>query len=286
MGEEKLPQRRRVTFDSLRQKKAAGERIVMLTAYDWGMATIIDQAPVDMVLVGDSLGMVALGYPSTIPVTVEEMLHHSKAVRRGVKNALLVGDMPYLSYQISEEEAVRNAGRFLKEAGCDAVKIEGGSRIASTVARIVSAGIPVMGHIGLTPQTASSLGQGFKVRGRDIESARSLVEDAKALVEAGIFSLVLECIPSALAGAITERVPVPTIGIGAGPRCDGQVLVTNDLLGMFEKFTPRFVKQYARLAPVIREALAEFAREVTVGAFPGPENEFSGGEEVVREIFS
>ncbi len=286
MGEGKLPQRRRVTFDSLRQKKAAGERIVMLTAYDWGMATVIDQAPVDMVLVGDSLGMVALGYPSTIPVTVEDMLHHSQAVRRGVKNALLVGDMPYLSYQISEEEAVRNAGRFLKEAGCDAVKIEGDARIASTIARIVSAGIPVMGHIGLTPQTASSLGQGFTVRGRDLESARSLVEDAKALVEAGIFSLVLECIPSALAGAITERVPVPTIGIGAGPRCDGQVLVTNDLVGMFEKFTPRFVKQYARLAPVIRDAISEFAREVTVGAFPGQENEFPGGEEVVREIFS
>lgn len=285
MGDESSPQRERVTFDSLRQKKAEGKKIVMLTAYDWAMASVIDQAPVDIVLVGDSLGMVALGYPSTIPVTIEEMLHHSKAVRRGVKNALVVGDMPYLSYQISEEEAVRNAGRFLKEAGCDAVKIEGGARVVPTVARIVSAGIQVMGHIGLTPQTASSLGQGFKVKGRDLESARSLVNDAMALVEAGVFSLVLECIPSALAAAITKRVPIPTIGIGAGPCCDGQVLVISDLVGLFEKFTPRFVRQYARLAPVIREAANAFAQEVTAGAFPGPENEFPGGEELVREIF-
>lgn len=275
---------RPVTIADLGARKKAGEKIVMLTAYDWGMASLLDQAGVDVVLVGDSLGMVALGYESTIPVTMEEMLHHCRAVRRGVKRSLLVGDMPFLSYQICRDEAVRNAGRFLKEAGCAAVKLEGGVGMAPTVERLVAAGIPVMGHIGLTPQSASSLG-GFRVQGRDIDSARRLFDDASALVDAGVFSLLLECVPTAIARAITERVPVPTIGIGAGPFCDGQVLVTNDLLGLFERFVPRFSRQYARLAPQIREAVAGFAGEVRGGVFPGPENSFSGGEDILKELF-
>jgi 3-methyl-2-oxobutanoate hydroxymethyltransferase len=272
-----------VTLADLQNKKASGEKITMLTAYDYSMARAIDEAGLDIVLVGDSLGMVALGYDSTVPVTMEEMIHHCNAVRRGVNRALLIGDMPYLSYQVSKNEAVRNAGLFLKKAGCHGVKLEGGSYMATTIERIVKAGISVMGHIGLTPQTAIALG-GYKVQGRDLESARKLIEDARAVADAGAFSLVLECIPSVLAKIITEIIPIPTIGIGAGPYCDGQVLVTNDLLGLFEKFTPSFVKRYANLAPKIKEALDDFIDEVTNGAFPGPEHSFGGCEELLEEL--
>ncbi len=272
-----------VSISRIRAKKRSGERLTMLTAYDYSMARLVDGAGVDMVLVGDSLGMVVLGYDSTVPVTMEEMLHHCKAVRRGVKRAFVVGDMPFMSYQVSEEEALRNAGRFVKEAGCHAVKLEGGEAVAGTISRLVDAGIPVMGHIGLTPQTATALG-GFKVQGRDEESARRLLADARAVARAGAFSLVLECVPSALAKAITEAIEIPTIGIGAGPYCDGQVLVTNDLLGLFPRFVPRFVKKYVDLAPIVQEALQGFVKEVSSGTFPGKEHSFEMAEDVIKRI--
>ncbi len=274
-----------ITLNEIRSKKKAGSRITMLTAYDYSTAVLVDQAGVDMILVGDSLGMVILGYDSTVPVTMEDMLHHASAVRRGVNRAIVVGDMPFMSYQVSQEEALRNAGRFIKEAGCHAVKLEGGVAMADTVERIVKAGIPVMGHIGLTPQTATALG-GFKVQGRDEDSARQLIQDARALAQAGAFSLVLECVPSGLAEAITKEINIPTIGIGAGPHCDGQVLVTNDLLGLFPKFVPKFVKKYANLAPVIQDALTQFINDVSTGGFPGHEHSFEGGGELAQKILS
>ncbi len=267
-------ERKKVAIPDLMAKKKAGEKITMLTAYDFSMASFIDQAGMDMILVGDSLGMVVLGYESTVPVTMEEMLHHCRAVRRGVRYAFLVGDMPFMSYNISREEAIRNAGRFLKETGCDAVKLEGGLEVADTVRAIVEAGIPVMAHIGLTPQTVSKLG-GFRVQGKDRAAARRLLDSARALESAGAFAVVMECIPDKLAGLITRSVGMPTIGIGAGPECDGQVLVTNDLLGLYEKFLPKFVKQYVQLYPRIREALEDYVREVKAGGFPGPEHSFS-----------
>jgi 3-methyl-2-oxobutanoate hydroxymethyltransferase len=227
-----------------------------------------------MVLVGDSLGNVLLGYNSTIPVTMEEMLHHCRAAARGVKRAVLVGDMPFMSYQVSEIEAITNAGRFLKEAGCDAVKLEGGTDVCDTVKAIVKAGISVMGHIGLTPQTASQLG-GYKVQGKDADSARMLLQSARDLEGAGAFAIVLECIPAQLAEAITRTVSIPTIGIGAGKHCDGQVLVTHDMIGMFEKFIPSFVKQYVNLAPQIKEAVSAYNKEVKNGSFPSEEYSFN-----------
>jgi 3-methyl-2-oxobutanoate hydroxymethyltransferase len=254
--------------------KKNGEKISMLTAYDASFAGLIDSAGIDMVLVGDSLGMVLLGLNSTVPVTMEEMLHHCRAVSRGVKRALLVGDMPFMSYQVSESEAITNAGRFLKEADCDAVKLEGGTEMCDTVKAIVKAGISVMGHIGLTPQTASQLG-GYKVQGRDADSARRLLQSARDLENAGAFAIVLECIPAQLSEAISTTVSIPTIGIGAGNHCDGQVLVTHDMLGMFEKFTPTFVKQYVNLAPQIREAVAAYHEEVKNGSFPEEEHSFN-----------
>ena len=267
------------TVVDIQRMKREARRITMLTAYEVGFARMIDQAGVDLVLVGDSLGMVALGYGSTVPVTMEEMLHHARAVSRGVEQAVLVGDMPFLSYQIDAREAVANAGRFFKEAGCDAVKLEGSREVVPQVEAIVRAGMPVMGHIGLTPQTAGRLG-GFKVQGRDLASARRLVEDARALAEAGVFALVLECVPDQVAAAITETVEVPTIGIGAGPHCDGQVLVTHDLVGLFDRFTPSFVKKYANLAPIVRQALASFVEDVHTGAFPAAEHTFAASEEL------
>jgi 3-methyl-2-oxobutanoate hydroxymethyltransferase len=245
----------------------------MLTAYDYPVAELVDQAGIDMILVGDSVGMVVLGYDSTVPVTMEEMIHHCKAVRRGMRFAFLVGDMPFMSYNISREEAIRNAGRFMKESGCDAVKLEGGLEVAETIKAIVEAGIPVVAHIGLTPQTAGKLG-GFRVQGKDLASARKLLDSALAIEEAGAFSVVMECIPDKLAGLISQSLRIPTIGIGAGPECDGQVLVTNDLLGLFEKFLPKFVKQYVQFFPMIKEALATYKQEVETGKFPGPEHSF------------
>ena len=264
---------KKLTVRDIIDLKATGDKIVVLTAYDASFARFLDRNGVEIVLVGDSLGMVALGYESTVPVTMEEMLHHSRAVKHGVERALLVGDMPFLSYQVDPQEAITNAGRFLKEAGCDAVKLEGGLEICATVAAMVRAGIPVMGHIGLTPQTAGALG-GYKVQGRDAQSARRLLAEAKGLAEAGAFAIVLECIPDKLAAAITASIAIPTIGIGAGAQCDGQVLVSHDLLGMFEKFVPSFVKRYADLAPQIAGAITTFRDEVKAGVYPDAEHSF------------
>ncbi|KPJ98403.1 MAG: 3-methyl-2-oxobutanoate hydroxymethyltransferase [Desulfobacterales bacterium SG8_35] len=265
---------RKLTIQDIGMMKRNGERIAMLTAYDAAFAGLLDAAGIDIVLVGDSLGMVLLGYNSTIPVTMEEMLHHCRAAGKGVKRALLVGDMPFMSYQVSDSEAITNAGRFLKEAGCDAVKLEGGTEVCGTVRAIVRAGISVMGHIGLTPQTASQLG-GYKVQGRDADSARRLLQSARDLESAGAFSLVLECIPAQLSEAITRAVSIPTIGIGAGKDCDGQVLVTHDMVGMFEKFIPSFVKQYVNLASQIKKAVAAYQQEVKNGSFPAEEHSFN-----------
>jgi 3-methyl-2-oxobutanoate hydroxymethyltransferase len=256
----------------LRRKKQRGEVISMLTAYDYPTAMAIDQAGMDIILVGDSLGMVVLGYPNTLPVTMEEMLHHCRAVSRGAHTALLVGDMPFMSYQVSVQEAVRNAGRFLQEAGMDAIKLEGGVDRLETVAAIVSVGIPVMGHIGLTPQSINQIG-GFRPQGRNGTAARHLLDDALRLEEAGCFSLVLESIPTRLATYISERLEIPTIGIGAGGGCDGQVLVTHDVLGLFDRFTPKFVRKYADLHGEMARAFLEYKSDVERHLFPAPEHE-------------
>jgi 3-methyl-2-oxobutanoate hydroxymethyltransferase len=264
----------KVTIGELQQKMEAGDKITMLTAYDYPTASLVDQAGIDTILVGDSLGMVVLGYDSTVPVTMEEMIHHCKAVRRATKRAFVIGDMPFMSYQVSTEKAVENAGRFVKEAGCEAVKLEGGSEMAPVVKAIVDAGVPVCAHIGLTPQTATKL-SGFKVQGKDAESARELVQSAKDLETAGAFMVVLEAIPDLLAKRITDELGIPTIGIGAGKDCDGQVLVYHDLVGLFERFTPKFVRQYVNLAPQVKEAVTQFKEEVEKGTFPGPEHSFT-----------
>ncbi len=266
-----MPVRKKVTTLALREKKTRREIITMLTAYDYPTALALDQSGVDAILVGDSLGMVVLGYENTLPVTMEEMLHHCRAVARGARHALLIGDMPFMSYQVSVEEAVRNAGRFLQQGGMDAVKLEGGRERLETVRAIVAAGIPVMGHLGLTPQSVHALG-GFRPQGRNAAAARRLLEDALLLEEAGIFSLVLESVPARLAELISRRLAVPTIGIGAGPGCDGQVLVTHDLLGLFDRFTPRFVKKYADLHAEMQRAFHAFIAEVQSQTFPGPEH--------------
>ncbi|NTV15058.1 MAG: 3-methyl-2-oxobutanoate hydroxymethyltransferase [Desulfobulbaceae bacterium] len=261
--------------------KETGEKITVLTAYDVSFARLIDAAEIEIVLVGDSLGMVVLGYNSTVPVTMEEMLHHARAVGRGVERALLVGDMPFMSYQSGEHDALVNGGRFLKEAGCDAVKVEGGVEICPVVRALVRAGIPVMGHIGLTPQTAGQLG-GYKVQGKDVASARRLLAEARALEAAGAFAVVLECVPAQLAAVITREIGIPTIGIGAGLHCDGQVLVSHDLLGMFEKFVPSFVKAYAHLAPQIKAAFASYRDEVKGGIYPDAAHSFTMQVEVAE----
>lgn len=253
---------------------AKGRRkLTMLTAYDYCTARWVDRAGVDMILVGDSLAMVMLGHEDTLSVTMEEMLHHTRAVARGTQRALVIGDMPFLSYQVSVSQAVENAGRFLKEGRAQAVKLEGGASVLQQVRAIVEAGIPVQGHLGLTPQSIAKLG-GFKVQGKDQEAANKLVEDALALSEAGCFSLVLEAIPASVAQRITEAVPIPTIGIGAGRACDGQVLVIHDLVGLFDRFVPRFVKQYDALGQRIMEAVIRYREEVEKEVFPGPEHTF------------
>jgi 3-methyl-2-oxobutanoate hydroxymethyltransferase len=262
---------KKTTTLALRQKKERGEPIVMLTAYDYPTALAEDQAGVEVILVGDSLGMVVLGYENTLPVTMEEMLHHARAVSRGARSALLVGDMPFMSYQVSAEEALRNAGRFLQQAGMDAVKLEGGRERVEAVRAIVGAGIPVMGHLGLTPQSVHQLG-GFRPQGRTASAARRLLEDALLLEEAGCFSLVLESVPARLAELVTKRLSIPTIGIGAGVGCDGQVLVTHDLLGLFDRFTPKFVKKYADFHAEMQRAFAEFKTDVESRKFPAAEH--------------
>jgi 3-methyl-2-oxobutanoate hydroxymethyltransferase len=283
MKEGKPMTRKKMTIADLRQKKETGRKITMVTAYDYPTAQIADQAEIDTILVGDSLGMVVLGYDTTVPVTVDEMIHHCKAVSRGAKGSFIVGDMPFLSYQVSSEKAIENAGRFIKEAGCDSVKLEGGQEVAPVVRRIVDAGIPVCAHIGLTPQTATKL-SGFRVQGKDAESARELIADALALEEAGAFMIVMECIPDLLAARITRSITIPTIGIGAGKECDGQVLVYHDLVGLFERFTPKFVKQYVKLAPQIREALESYRKEVEGGLFPGPEHSFAMSADEAKKM--
>jgi len=253
--------------------KQSGEKISMLTAYDYSTAAIMDEAGMDIILIGDSLGMVVLGYDSTLPVTMEDMIHHTKAVSRAVKRAMVIADMPFLSYHTSVREGVYNAGRLMKEAGAHGVKLEGGQEVADVVRKITSSGIPLMGHLGLTPQSVHQLG-GYKVQGKDDKTARKLMEDARVLEEAGAFSLVLECVPAQLAGEISRALTIPTIGIGAGAECDGQVLVVNDMLGIFEKFTPKFVKKYAELNKDMRAAMKQYIDEVKGGAFPGKEHSF------------
>jgi 3-methyl-2-oxobutanoate hydroxymethyltransferase len=264
-------QHRKVTTHTFRQKKERGESITMLTAYDYPTALAIDQAGIDSILVGDSLAMVVLGYENTLPVTMDEMLHHARAVSRGANSALLIGDMPFMSYQVSIEEAVRNAGRFLQEAGMDAVKLEGGRERADAIRAIVGAGIPVMGHLGLTPQSVHQLG-GFRAQGKTASAAKHLLEDARILEEAGCFSLVLEAVPARLAETISKQISIPTIGIGAGAGCDGQVLVTHDLLGLFDRFTPKFVKQYANFHADMKKAFAEYIDDVETKRFPSKEH--------------
>jgi len=264
---------KKVTITDLQQKKVNHEPIIMLTAYDYPGAILVDEAGVDISLVGDSLAMTVLGYSSTVSVTMEDMLHHCKAVARGTKRAFLVGDMPFLSYQVDPREAVRNAGRFIQEAQMDAVKLEGGRKIVRTIKAIYNAGIAVMGHIGLTPQSATQLG-GYKVRGKSADEARRLLDDALALEDAGCFSIVLEAIPTAVAEVISKRVKIPTIGIGAGPRTDGQVLVFHDILGLYDQFVPKFVKQYANLRQPMLDALKTFCGEVKSGTFPTAEHSF------------
>lgn len=264
---------------SLKNKR----KITMLTAYDYPLASLIDRAGIDMILVGDSLANVVLGLKSTTEVGMNEMLHHAKAVTRAVKHALVIGDMPYDSYQVNPDEAVKNAARFIDEAKCDAVKLEWFDSALQVTKKIIQAGIPVMGHIGLTPQTADKIG-GFKVQGKDAEAAKRLIEQAVNLEELGCFSIVLECVPDKIAGIITQKLKIPTIGIGAGVDCDGQVLVSHDLLGLFERFKPKFVKQYVNLSALILEAVEKYRDEVTKGVFPAKEHSFSINEEELKKI--
>jgi len=263
----------RKTILDIKKMKTQGEKITMLTAYDYMMASILDESSIDILLVGDSLGNVVLGYDSTLPVTMEDMLHHTKAVSRAVKNAMIVADMPFLSYQVSPEAALANAGRFLKEADAQAIKLEGGREFAETVHKMTYAGIPVMAHLGLTPQSVHQLG-GYKVQGKKEDAAEIMMQDAKILEEAGAFSVVLECVPEKLAADITRSLSIPTIGIGAGVHCDGQVLVINDMLGMYDRMTPKFVKKYANLNLDIKNAVKLYIQDVKTSAFPDPEHSF------------
>jgi len=273
----------KVTILDVKKAKEEGRKLVMMTAYDYPFGLLADEAGVDIVLVGDSLGMVVMGLDGTVEVTMEHMIHHIKAVVQGCKGPLIVGDMPFMSYNISVEEAVRNAGRLMKEGGCDVIKLEGGVDFAPTVEAIVKAGIPVQGHIGLTPQTASALG-GFKMQGKDVAAARRIIEDAKALEKAGVFSMILEAVPAPLGKLVAEAVNVPVIGIGAGVDVDGQVLVTHDMVGLFDKFIPKFVKQYTQIRPIILEALNAYKKEVQEAAFPAPEHSFKMPEETLAQL--
>jgi 3-methyl-2-oxobutanoate hydroxymethyltransferase len=273
----------RVTINQIKEMKQKGEKISMLTAYDYVTSKIVDEAGIPLILVGDSLGMVVLGYESTIPVTMEEMLHHTKAVVRGTKKALIVGDMPFMTYHISTEDALKNAARFIQEAGAQAVKLEGGVTVAEKVQRIVECGIPVMGHIGLTPQSINQLG-GHKIQGKTPEAAARLLEDARALEKAGAFAIVLETVPAPLAALITQKVSIPTIGIGAGSECDGQVQVINDILGSFTDFVPKHAKQYAKLIGIMSSAVTEYRNEVQSGKFPTEAQSFPMDESVLAEL--
>jgi len=273
----------RITINDIKEMKTKKEKIVMLTAYDYSTAKLVDEAGVSLILVGDSLGMVILGYDSTIPVTMEDMIHHTKAVARGTKTALVIGDMPFMTYHTSTADAMRNAASFIQEAGAQAVKLEGGEVVAETVKRIVNCGIPVMGHIGLTPQFIHQLG-GYKLQGKTPEAAKRLLDDARALEQAGAFAIVLELVPAQLSRLITQSVNVPTIGIGAGPDCDGQVQVISDILGLFTDFVPKHAKQYTKLADTIKTAITTYAAEVKSGSFPTPANSSSIDEGLLKDL--
>ena len=270
-----------LTFRNAKQKN---ERLTMLTAYDYSTAKLIDASGIDSVLVGDSLGMVMLGYEDTLSVTMEDMIHHTKAVARGVKDALVVSDLPFMSYQTSVYDAVVNAGRLIKEGRAQAVKLEGGLEVCPQIKAIVEASIPVMAHLGLTPQSVNAFG-GFKVQGKDEEAARSLIEQAKAVEAAGAFAVVLECIPAKLAELITKSISIPTIGIGAGNGCDGQVLVYQDMLGLYSDFTPKFVKRYAEIGPQMENAIEGYISEVKSGAFPAAEHTFALSDAVIEKLY-
>ncbi len=273
----------RVTISQIKEMKQSGEKIAMLTSYDYSTAKIVDQTGIPLILVGDSLGMVVLGYESTIPVTMEDMLHHTRAVVRGTKHAMVIGDMPFMSYHISVEDALRNAARFIQEGGAQAVKLEGGVTVADKVRRIVECGIPVMGHIGLTPQSINQL-SGYKVQGKSPESAAKLLKDALALEDAGAFAIVLETVPAPLASLITRKVQIPTIGIGAGAGCDGQVQVINDILGSFTDFIPKHAKRYANLTDIMSSAIASYYDEVKSGKFPTDAQSFHMDESILAEL--
>jgi 3-methyl-2-oxobutanoate hydroxymethyltransferase len=272
----------RVSINTIKEMKSKQEKIVMLTAYDYSTAKLVDEAGIPLILVGDSLGMVMLGYESTIPVTMDEMIHHTKAVVRGTKQALIVGDMPFMTYY-NTADALRNAARFIQEGGAQTVKLEGGVTVAETVKRIVECGIPVMGHIGLTPQSVNQLG-GHSVQGKTPEAAERLLKDARALEQAGAFAVVLELVPAPLAKLITQKISIPTIGIGAGPDCDGQVQVINDMLGLFSDFVPRHAKQFAKLAGEIKIALDDYVNEVKTGKFPAAEHSSTIDESLLEEL--
>ena len=273
----------RVTINQIKEMKQKGEKIAMLTAYDYTTAKIIDEVGIPLILVGDSLGMVVLGYESTIPVTTEEMLHHTKAVVRGAKQAMVIGDMPFMTYHISVSDALNNAARFIQEGGAQAIKLEGGVTVAEKVQRIVECGIPVMGHIGLTPQSIHQLG-GFKVQGKTSEAAARLLKDAKALEEAGAFAIVLETVPAPLGALITREINIPIIGIGAGIGCDGQVQIINDILGSFTDFIPKHAKRYAKLADIMSSAITEYYNDVKTGSFPTDEQSFSMDESLLAGL--
>ncbi len=274
---------KKITIQDVKQAKKDNRKLTMVTAYDYPFGLMADEAGVDIVLVGDSLGMVVMGLDGTVEVTMEHMIHHIKAVVRGCKNALVVGDMPFMSYNTSIREAIVNAGRLMKEGGCDVVKLEGGVDFAPTVEAIVKAGIPVQGHIGLTPQTASALG-GFKMQGKDAQAARLIVDDAKALEDAGVFSMILEAVPAPLGEIVAKAVNIPVIGIGAGNKVDGQVLVTHDMIGLFDKFVPKFVKQYTKIRPIIIDAMKAYKKEVLEEVFPAEEHSFNMPEKTLEEL--
>ncbi len=276
--------KKKFTVTSFQQAKDKGEKISMLTAYDFTTAQLLDDAGVDSILVGDSLGMTMLGYDTTLEVTMDDMIHHTKAVTRGTKTALVIGDMPFLSYHVSVEDTIRNAGRFIKEAGAHAVKLEGGIEMVEKVKALVAAKIPVVGHIGLTPQSVNMFG-GFKVQGKSAEAAQAIIDDARALEAAGVFAIVLECVPSPLAKKITEVIGVPTIGIGAGKDCDGQVLVIQDVLGMYKGLTPKFVKRYKETGDDIIEATKTYIEEINNGSFPEEKHTFGMKEDVLEKLY-
>lgn len=272
------------TISTFKNQKIKCEKISMLTAYDYSTAKLMDEAGINGILVGDSLGMVVLGYEDTLPVTMEDIIHHTKAVSRGAKNALVVGDMPFMSYQVSVEEAVYNAGRLIKEGGCQAVKLEGGATVCKQIRTITNASIPVMAHIGLTPQSVNAFG-GFKVQGKNENDAKRLIEEAKAVEEAGAFAVVLECVPEKLAEIITNSISIPTIGIGAGKGCDGQILVYQDMLGMFSNFTPKFVKKFANVGEIMTGAFKEYIKEINDGTFPSAEHTFAISDDVINKLY-